>query len=271
MLRMLTKIKRMYKKKIGIYQVEVEKEPSQKVESALEAIRDSKDLDLLCFPEMWLTGFMVDDGSINIAQEFLRMALEASTNLKTTIILGTLPERNGENIYNTAFVLKEGKVIGKRRKYFLFEPMGEKKFYSTGNLPEALTVDDNLSVGVIICYELRFPELTKLLAIKGCSIIFCPAQWPKEREEHWRTLLRARAIESQIFMVGVNVVGKNKKFAFNGYSAIIDPYGNVILEISKTSGLYKATIDLKEVEAYRSDVPTIRDSQREGMNLWKVF
>ncbi len=261
----------MYERRIGIYQVEVEEEASQKAKSALEAIRDNVDLDLLCFPEMWLTGFMVDDESLDIAQEFLSMAIEVSANSKTTVILGTLPEREGQKIYNTSFVLKEGKVIGKRRKYFLFEPMGEKKSYSIGNLPEPISVDDNLSIGVIICYELRFPELTKLMAIRGCSVIFCPAQWPKEREEHWRTLLRARAIESQLFVVGVNMVGKNKKFVFNGYSAIIDPYGNTILEISRTPGLYKAVIDLREVESYRNDVPAIKDSQVEGRKIWKAF
>ncbi|MGB9668117.1 MAG: nitrilase-related carbon-nitrogen hydrolase [Thermosulfidibacteraceae bacterium] len=257
--------------KVGIFQAEIGHNIERRREDSLQAIEESKGLDLLCFPEMWLTGFKVDDVTIRFAENFLNEVIELSKGMETTIVLGTLPERKGRKVYNTSFIIKNGLIIAKRRKYFLFEPMGEKELYEKGEMPQAIKIDGRLTLGVIICYELRFPELTKLLSINGCNIVVCTAQWPQDREDHWKLLLRARAVESQTFMIGVNVVGENKNYKFNGYSAVVGPYGNPFIEISKVSGLYKVKIDLEEVDRYRKYVPVIRDSLLDGRQVWKGF
>jgi predicted amidohydrolase len=114
-----------------------------------------------------------------------------------------------------------------------------------------------------ICYDLRFPELFRKYALAGASIIFVPAEWPQARLEHWRTLLRARAIENQLFVVACNRVGESKGTEFCGHSAIYDPWGEPVVEGDRNEVLLTADIDLRLVEEVRRRIPVFADRRVE--------
>ena len=89
-------------------------------------------------------------------------------------------------------------------------------------------------LGVAICYDLRFPELFRKLALEGAEILCLPAEWPKPRQEHWRTLLRARAIENQLFVAAANCCGVQGKLDFFGMSLLLSPRGEILAKAGRT-------------------------------------
>jgi predicted amidohydrolase len=114
--------------------------------------------------------------------------------------------------------------------------------------------------GLAVCYDLRFPEMFRKYALKGTRLVFIPAEWPAARVSHWSTLLRARAIENQMFVVGVNCVGKIGNETFGGSSTIISPWGETIAEANnQDEQLITAEIDLDQVDEFRMKIPVFED------------
>jgi predicted amidohydrolase len=121
--------------------------------------------------------------------------------------------------------------------------------------------------GLAICYDLRFAEIFRTYALQGVNLVYLPAEWPHPRLAHWQTLLRARAIENQMYMVGVNRVGTDGTHQFFGHSAIINPWGDTILEGGESEALLTATIDTDIVAKVRDQIPVFKDRRPELYNL----
>ena len=118
-----------------------------------------------------------------------------------------------------------------------------------------------------ICYDLRFPELFRHYALQGARLILLPAEWPNPRREHWRTLLRARAIENQCFVAACNRVGESDGTSFFGASAVIDPWGATLIEGDDTPAILTTTLDLSLVENVRERIPVFADRRPELYKL----
>jgi predicted amidohydrolase len=114
-----------------------------------------------------------------------------------------------------------------------------------------------------ICYDLRFPELWRCLADAGAQLILIPAEWPIRRVEHWRLLLRARAVENQLYVAGCNRAGAGADGEFGGHSAVVDPWARVLVEGGSEPGLMLTTIDLDEVARARRLFPFLADRRPE--------
>ena len=233
---------------------------SNREDSAKKALDEalSKGCQLIVLPEMWLTGFSASEESLKKAETFIEEVKKISRGTDSLIVAGTFPVKEGEGIYNTAVVIRNGEIVHTRKKLYLFEPMGETKIFSRGTQPEVFSYM-RMRLGIAICYELRFPDIFLRLVEDEADIVIVPAQWPDARIEHWRTLLKARAIEGQFFVVGVNVVGSTKRLSFSGFSSIVHPLGHRILEVSHMEGLFIGTIDLESAEEYRRSIPVRRD------------
>ena len=121
--------------------------------------------------------------------------------------------------------------------------------------------------GLSVCYDLRSTEMFRSYALNGVNMVYVPAEWPHPRLAHWRTLLRARAIENQMYMVGVNTVGSDGTYTFFGHSAIIDPWGNTIIEGGETEVLLTATVETDEVAEVRQKIPVFADRRPELYEL----
>ncbi len=214
-------------------------------------------------PEMWSCGYDYRNLSA-LAQETPRVLNRLQQLCKDLglVSVGSLPELVDGSIYNTAYVIDCGELVGSYRKLHLFSTMHEDRYLSAGD--RSLVVDTSIGrVGVAICYDLRFPELFRKLALEGAEIICLPAEWPKPRQEHWKTLLRARAIENQLFVLAANCCGVQGKLDFFGLSQIISPLGNVLRTAGEEDTELVAQLDFSELEAYRRQIDILNDRRAD--------
>ncbi|MBI5715176.1 MAG: carbon-nitrogen family hydrolase, partial [Chloroflexi bacterium] len=173
-----------------------------------------------------------------------------------------LEARNGK-AYNTLTLFdSKGEQQAVYRKIHLFRLMQEEKWLAPGE--ESVLVDVNWGkTGLAICYDLRFVELFRKYALAGAKAIIIPAEWPARRTAHWQTLLRARAIENQMVVIAVNRVGESNGEIFGGRSAVIDPWGEAIVEGDDQQSLLHAEIDMGLVDEVRKRIPIFEDRRED--------
>lgn len=216
--------------------------------------------DLLILPEMSLTGFTME--SEKFAEEIdgtgTKYFINLSSRLKTNIFAGII-ERDGKDIFNSLVHFDElGLIKARYRKIHPFGFAKEDKFYSPGN-ETVVTEIDHVKFGLSVCYDLRFPELYRLYAKQRVDVLIDIANWPIPRIEHWKVLLKARAIENQCFMVGVNRVGSDPFSNYNGCSAVFDPMGNEIVSVENDEKIIECEINLDLVNETRNKLPFLQD------------
>lgn len=219
--------------------------------------------DLAVLPEMWSCGY--DYRHLKaLAEETPAVLTEIQTlcrDLKL-VTVGSLPELLDGKIYNTAYVIDNGQIVGSYSKLHLFSTMREDRYLTAGD--QSLVVDTSAGrLGVAICYDLRFPELFRKLALDGAEIICIPAEWPKPRQEHWKTLLRARAIENQLFVVAANCCGIQGKLDFCGLSQLISPLGNILAMAEEEDMELIADLDFGEMQTYREQIQILTDRRAD--------
>lgn len=218
---------------------------------------------LAVLPEMWSSGYdyrQLAELAMRTPEILSRLqALSAELGLT---VVGSLAESDGDKVCNTAWVIDQGEIVGKYRKLHLFSTMSEDRYLHAGD--RYLVVDTSAGrLGIAICYDLRFPELFRRMALDGAEIICLPAEWPKPRQEHWRTLLRARAIENQLFVVAANCCGVQGKLDFFGMSLLLSARGEVLAEAGEIDQSIVATFDFAEMAEYRQQIPCYRDRRPE--------
>lgn len=216
--------------------------------------------DVLVFPEMTLTGFTMNSKQMSELREgdgfkyFSELALKNKCDVLSGII-----EIENEKYYNTLLhITNDGLLKNHYRKIHPFSYSDENKYYEKGTVTVTTKVQDFLT-GLSICYDLRFPELYRHYGKARTELIVNIANWPITRIEHWRTLLKARAIENQCYMVGVNRVGDDPKLHYNGYSSVFDPMGNELLTIENEEGVFVAELSLEKVKEVRTKFPFLED------------
>jgi predicted amidohydrolase len=158
--------------------------------------------------------------------------LSSSAKAQSLWVVAGIAEKDGEDLYNTAIVLNpEGVVHARYRKIHLYYPSGEGIFKPGDDLVTFVIKD--FRIGLMICYDVRFPELARSLALQGVDLLIVPTAWPFPRVEHWQVLTRARAIENQCYLIGANRIGVDGSASFCGNSRIIDPHGVVVSSASE--------------------------------------
>jgi predicted amidohydrolase len=218
--------------------------------------------DLLLLPELWATGYDLTSASEYAATlDSGHFALMASLAQERQLyVAGTALEANpGGKPFNTAVLFApDGTRVGAYRKVHLWAPLGEVEHLAQGDVMPAFDLPWG-RVAMAICYDLRFPELWRHLADAGAQLVLIPAEWPVRRVEHWRLLLRARAVENQFFVAGCNRAGADADGEFGGRSAVVDPWARVPVEGESEAGLFTATIEMDEVERARRLFPFLAD------------
>jgi predicted amidohydrolase len=176
-------------------------------------------------------------------------------------------------ISNTSILFNpKGERTATYRKTHLFSLFGEEKHMAAGKTLGLAETPWGLT-GLSVCYDIRFPELFRTYALKGVRIVFSPMAFPYPRLEHWKILVRARAIENQMFVVGTNQVGRedcgpDNMLTYCGDSVIIDPWGRTVVEASETDeALLTAAIDLDLVEETRSKMKVLADRRPDLYEL----
>lgn len=221
--------------------------------------------DVILFPELWSTGYDLENWEHHAAYLGRGIFKDLSQMAKRYRIAigGSILENYEGGAYNT-FVLydSDGDLVGKYRKIHLFRLMEEDRWLHSGN---ELAIANAIwgGTGLAICYDLRFPEMFRRYALVGTRVVFLVAEWPETRIDHWEVLLKARAIENQMFIAAVNRVGESKGEKFGGRSSIVDPWGKTVVSGDETEKMLTATIDLEESDKIRTRIPVFEDRRPE--------
>ncbi|MGI6225902.1 MAG: carbon-nitrogen family hydrolase [Peptococcales bacterium] len=242
--------------------------PQKNLIKAEELIRKaaSYNPDVLLLPEMWNTGYdlkkiseIADCNGNPSAQRIGDLAKELAIN----IIAGSIADKKGDKVYNTTYVFnRQGEKVAEYSKVHLFGLMEEPQYLNRGNKRVVFQLD-GVTCGIIICYDLRFPELSRALAIDGAQVIFVPAQWPNPRMHPFRILNQARAIENQLYLVCVNRVGIEEKTEFFGHSMVVNPLGEILYEADNKEEIKVVEIDLTQIELVRQKMTCFKDRVEE--------
>ena len=214
-------------------------------------------------PELWTTGYDLERAAeiavdLTGSTEISKLAREFGVYL-----CGSVLERRDGKFFNALTIYSpEGELLAVYRKLHLFAPLGEPTFLSSGDEPVTIELPWG-KTGLAICYDLRFPELFRSYAVAGARLMLVCAEWPHPRLEHWRTLLRARAIENQAYVVACNAVGRVNETVFFGHSMIINPWGEVLLEAGEAETVLSDELSLDEVDQIRAQFPVLADRREE--------
>lgn len=217
-------------------------------------------------PEMWTTGYdlprlaeIADTGTEPTGSLLQQLARETGMT-----IFGSVAERRPEGIFNAHRVYApDGSLAGAYDKLHLVPMLDEHRYLTPGATP-ALARVDGVTAGLLVCYDLRFPELSRGYALAGAQVLVVPAEWPAVRRHHWRTLALARAIENQCYLLGCNRAGAGGGTRFDGGSLIVDPWGEVLAEGGAGEEILYAEIDPARVLAVREQVPVFRDRRPDA-------
>ncbi len=237
----------------------------------IEETAASTDSDLLVFPEMFLTGYGIGDLYWTEAEEIPGPSSQRISDIvvenDTTIICG-MPERPSPDIgrlYNSALVATpDGKLDAYRKTYLAnFGPFDDMRYFK----PESeLPVFDTPAgkIGVVICYDLFFPELTKYYAMKGVDMIVCISASPSVTREFFERVLVARAVETTCFVLYANMVGREEQLMFWGGDTVISPKG---MELVKgpyfKEDVVELDLDMEELPKARAGRPVLSDTRAE--------
>ncbi len=216
-------------------------------------------------PEFFLTGFDNENmAQLMPAVEEGLQQLSRFARKRSMAVAGSLPEQKDGQIFNTLyFIDRDGEIKARYRKLHLFPLTGEDQYYARGD--EMVTADTSLGcIGIMICYDLRFPELARHLYLDGATLFVVSAQWPLARVAHWQALIRARSIENQCWFVCSDRTGIDPDgLEFPGSSMIVDPDGNVLAQGDDASGVIIADIDMDLVNQVRATIPVGRDRRND--------
>ena len=249
---------------------EKEKNLSKIVRYIEQAARSGS--ELCAFPEFMMFYSPADQSAAELASlaeresgPFVSSICEAAKNNSIQVV-GTFYEKSpkANRVYDTSFLIgKNGRLVTKYRKLHLYDALGFKesrKLYpgSSVTRPAKSSVG---KIGMMICYDLRFPEMSRMLASSGSEILIVPSAWVKGKmkEEHWITINMTRAIENGCYVVAPDQVGN----IYCGRSLVVDPFGNILLDMKKREGMGVAQISLSQVRDVRRRLPLLRNRRTD--------
>ena len=217
---------------------------------------------LVLLPEMFATGFSMNVAAIaeDSPGETEAFLSECARKLGVYLQGGFVARgADGKGQNKAAIFAPDGSALARYQKIYTFTLAGETAHYSRGPNAPVFFAWNGFTVAPFICYDLRFPELFRAASARGAQLYTVIANWPQPRDAHWIALLRARAIENQAYVAGVNRCGDDPKYRYLGRSIIVDPLGNILADAGEGEGVVGAALDLKPLLDYRRDFPALAD------------
>jgi predicted amidohydrolase len=249
----------------------------QNLEYSLKLIKDAvKDkAQLICFPEFQMAYSPAEqkpEDLHKIAEKidgnFISMLSNCARRNKINVI-ATIYEINNTNkqnhkVFDTAVIINElGKLESAYRKVHLYDALGfkESKKLMAGNIIEKPTTTSVGKLGLLICYDMRFPEICRILTINGAKILVCPSAWVSGfmKREHWQIMLKARAIENGVYVIAPDQIGN----IYCGHSMVIDPYGTTLVDMKIREGMEFIDIDNSRIDSIRSTLPLLKNRRTD--------
>ncbi len=225
---------------------------------------------LIAMPELFATGFSMNSHEIaedpgGPTGQFLRKLARE----QNCYVLGGLAARGTDGtIQNQALAVSpEGSVLARYAKMRPFSPGQEDRHYQAGDRPSAFQAGD-CRVSPFVCYDLRFPELFRSAAAACAPELYVViASWPEKRVQHWVRLLQARAIENQAFVLGVNRVGNDPAYSYQGRSLCVNADGDIIADARNEESVISAELDLLTLRKYRAGLPFLKDLKPQALDF----
>jgi omega-amidase len=220
--------------------------------------------ELIVLPEMFATGFTMNVvGAADREGKTARFLSTLAGQYRATVIAGVVGVGASDMGRNEALMFDPaGNEIARYCKLHPFSIGSETKYYEPGEMVVTFALG-GFTVSPFVCYDLRFPEIFRSAAQAGASLMAVIANWPGKRVEHWITLLKARAIENQAYVVGVNRCGSDPNHSYPGRSMIVDPHGVVLADAGESEGFIEAELDPEVVLRWRKEFPVLRDARKD--------
>lgn len=257
--------------RIGLAQLDTAwEDPAANIKRLDELLKEEKDLDLLVLPEMWSTGFTMNTTEItetatatadeaDYAEGALRWMLNKAASARIHIA-GSIAVKEGDHFYNRFYCVSPQGEIQQYDKKHLFSYGKEDHYYSPGHQQLTFKIGE-WRIRAIVCYDLRFPVWCR--NTDAYDIMVVVANWPEPRIHHWDALLRARAIENQSFVVGVNRIGRDgNHLVYNGHSTVYDMNGNPLLEMKSMEGIGRSVLDKESLTQFRQQYRFLQDQDK---------
>lgn len=262
---------------VAIVQMRSSEDKMENLELSIDFIREAakKKSSMICFPEFQMAYSPVSMSAKQLSEKaesvndgnFIATLRKAAKVNKISII-STIYEKNGNRfdnrVYDTAVLIdSNGEISSIYRKLHLYDALGFKESdkMMAGNMIEKPVKTSVGNLGLMICYDIRFPEMSRILTVKGANILVSPSAWVHGvmKEEHWQTLLKARAIENGSYMIAPNQIGN----IFSGRSMAVDPFGVVLLDMGNREGMEVVEIDKPRVQKVRELLPLLKNRRTD--------
>lgn len=268
----------MTKVKIALCQMNVIDDKETNLEKASSMIADSinENADFIVLPEMFNCPYS-NDKFIEYAEEeqesvTLNKISKLAGDNDVYILAGSIPEKEGRKIFNTSYLFdKKGQIIAKHRKMHLFDIDVKDKI--TFKESDVLTAGDEFTlaetefgkIGIGICYDVRFVELARIMVENGAQMLFYPGAFNMTTgPAHWELLFRARALDNQVFCIGVApALNMDASYHSYGHSIVTNPWGEVIAQADEKEGLIICEIDLSEIKKIREEIPLLKNKRND--------
>lgn len=268
---------------VALCQMQVVEDKNENVAHALDMIKKaSQKADIIILPEMWNCPYQTELFPL-YAEEMdnsptLNAICKAAKKQETYILAGSIPEKHDGKTYNSSFFINpEGEIIGVHRKIHLFDidvpdaiSFKESQTLTAGN--NVTVIDTELGkIGICICYDIRFPELLRLMALEGAELIIVPGAFNMTTgPAHWKPLIKVRAVDNQVYVAAASPARDNKaSYVAYGHSMVADPWGKVISEAGAGEEILYVTIDLSSIEKVRYELPLLKNRRTDIYQLRK--
>jgi predicted amidohydrolase len=231
---------------------------------AADLVRAQAGADLVVLPELWPQGGFLyprwADQAEGVDGPSIGAVAEAAKEIGAWVHAGSIIEDDEGSLHNTSVLLApDGSVVSTYRKVHLFGFSEGEPMLLTAGTDVVVAETDLGRIGLATCYDLRFPEMFRLLLDAGAELVLIPAAWPAVRVEHWSVLARARAIENQYVVAAANTAGTQAGKEMGGRSIVIDARGNVVAEAGTDAEVLTADVDLADVRLWRERFPVHAD------------
>jgi predicted amidohydrolase len=260
--------------KVAIVQIQSSTEKKDNLRRALELVKDGKSggADLVVFPEF----LMAFSPSSQTAKELAEIAeplqgpfitsLQEAAKAMHTAIAATIYETSSitDRVYDSAvWIDTSGNIAAVYRKVHLYDAFGFResdKFVAGDEVTPPVALDDG-RFGIMICYDLRFPEMARILTLSGANVLLAPSGWVQGdlKLEHWQTMIRARALENGCYVIAPDQVGNN----YIGHSMIVDPLGRTLIDLGEREGVEIIEIDYGFVQETRARLPLLKNRRKD--------
>ena len=238
------------------------------------AVKDN--VDFIILPEMFNCPYsndkFIEYGEYESTSKTIKIISTLSNENNVYILAGSIPEKENDKLYNTSYLFdKTGSIIAKHRKMHLFDIDVKDKI--TFKESDVLTAGNNFTtadtefgkIGIGICYDVRFPELARIMVEDGALVLFYPGAFNMTTgPAHWELLFRSRALDNQVYCVGVApALNNDASYHSYGHSIVTNPWGEVLTQGGENEQIIYCEIDLSEIKKIREELPLLKNKRED--------